>query len=145
MYMANNNSDYLKRNEGLDFEKILTPPTNNARVGVLTITNGHKLGVVMVSYISTSQKPHEANFGIASNEYRLLNHLSNNPNKVFTAKQLGSVLKQVRQDVDVPDDERRVRDTIRQIRVKLNLNGNPNDPFVSSNGFGLMCKVERDL
>lgn len=143
--MATNNSDYLKRNEELDFGKILTPPPSNTKVGVLTITNGHKLGIVTVSYTSNYQKQYMANFGTTSNEYRLLNHLSNNPNKVFSAKQLGGVLKQVRRDVDVPDDERRVRDTIRQIRVKLNLIGNPDDPFVSSNGFGLECKVERDL
>lgn len=95
-----------------------------------------------VTYCGKDGNKYEGDLNPEGNPYKLLRFLAKSPNVYFNPEELGkSVLNPPRRDAD-PLPDRRVRDTIREIRDQLKLK--KDDGFFITNKcmYGVKCTVE---
>lgn len=98
-----------------------------------------------LKYITPTGKIYTAKFLKRNNSYKLLVYLTSNPAEEHASTELVKVLNKVRADGDFPDKDRRVRDTIQNIRKQLGIiKANKQDDFfiVNKKNYGLGCAIE---
>jgi len=97
-----------------------------------------------VMYTVSSRVAYDANFAISENPFRLLLYLSGRIGQTFYPGELIKTLKPPRKGYEHASPERRIRDTIQQIRKKLELTNREDSFFIiekTPNGskFGINC------
>lgn len=92
-----------------------------------------------VEYVSPQGKAYSASFGRKTNQYKLLQFLTKNPFQLFSFDELGRVLNPARLHAEETGNERRVRNTVKEITDKIGYKGD--ELIVSDYGFGLQCDV----
>lgn len=105
-----NDSDYLKRHEHLDFNKVLKRGEPK-----LTI----KTGEYVFEYVSSEGKLGSGQFNPTTSEYKILVYLIENHKNPVDTSSLIDRLNKPRRDAEGADQKQRVRDKIKAISDKL--------------------------
>lgn len=92
-------------------------------------------------YIENYKNVYEYKFNLKTNPHLLLLFLAQNPTKTFSVIELDKKLKAQRHNAN-STEERRIRDTIQEIRRKLKLNESSDFLTVDRKIFGIRCSSE---
>lgn len=93
-------------------------------------------------YASNPKETYHSKFNPKTNPYKLLEFLTKNPNQKYPVKDLVKLLNDLRSDVNFPDNDRRVRDTIQIIRKRLKLLNEHDFFIIDKKEYGIKCNVE---
>ena len=98
--------------------------------------------VLKADYIAPSMKSYKFVFKKKTNAFLLLEYLSHHSKQILAVKELVLCLNKPRTDGLDASDDRRVRDTVKELRSMSGLSKNkPDDCFAVGKGFGLKCSV----
>ena len=104
-----NDSDYIKRHDYLDFNKVIKSDSK------LTIRTGNNI----FEYLSPEGKLSSYQFNPSTSEYKILVHLIENHKNPVDTSSLIDRLNKPRRDAEGADEKQRVRDKIKAISDKL--------------------------
>lgn len=109
----------------------------NLRTLIVFVKNGK------VFYTGNAQyKTYEATFNPSGNNYKLLILLAGMPGKEFSSKEIAKVLNSPRRGAEDSSPERRVSDTIKDIKKELQISEEDNFFTRNNNMHGINCRVE---
>ncbi|KXK09232.1 MAG: hypothetical protein UZ21_OP11001000290 [Microgenomates bacterium OLB22] len=124
-----NDSDYIKRHEYLDLNKIVKGEPK------LTI----KTGQFYFEYLSPEGKLGSGHFKPNTSEYKVLMFLEDNHKKPVDTTELIKLLNDPREEAEGADEKQRARDKIKPITGKLGKGLIKN----TKNGYVIDCEIVR--